>query len=50
VPVFDISATDGEELPSIVNKLAGDDPSGLFEQPAMPSSRAASPPCSFALM
>ena len=32
VPVFDISATDGEELPSIVNKLAGDDPAGLFEQ------------------
>lgn len=36
VRVFDINATDGEELPSIVNKLAGDDPSGLFEQLTAP--------------
>jgi hypothetical protein len=32
VPVFDVSATDGEELPTVCNKLAGDDPSGLFDQ------------------
>jgi len=32
VPVFDVGQTDGEELPSICNRLAGDDPSGLFAQ------------------
>ena len=32
VPVFDVAQTDGEELPSICNRLAGDDPSGLFAQ------------------
>jgi len=32
VPVFDISSTDGEELPSVCNKLAGDDPDGLFDR------------------
>ena len=30
VPVFDIASTDGEELPSVCNRLAGDDPAGLF--------------------
>jgi antirestriction protein ArdC len=30
VPVFDISATDGQELPSVCQQLAGDDPEGLF--------------------
>lgn len=32
VPVFDISSTDGKELPSVCNKLAGDDPNGLFDR------------------
>jgi antirestriction protein ArdC len=32
VPVFDISSTDGEELPTVCNKLAGDDPDGLFDR------------------
>jgi antirestriction protein ArdC len=32
VPVFDISQTDGEELPSVCDRLSGDDPSGLFAQ------------------
>jgi antirestriction protein ArdC len=32
VPVFDISQTDGEELPCICNRLAGDDPADLFAQ------------------
>jgi len=32
VPVFDISQTDGEELPSVCNRLAGDDPAGIFNQ------------------
>ena len=32
VPVFDVVQTDGEELPSICNRLAGDDPAGLFAQ------------------
>ena len=32
VPVFDISQTDGEELPSVCNRLAGDDPDGIFGQ------------------
>jgi len=30
VPVFDIASTDGEDLPTICNKLSGDDPAGLF--------------------
>lgn len=30
VPVFDIAQTDGEELPSICNRLEGDDPDGLY--------------------
>lgn len=32
VPVFDIVQTDGEEMPSVCNRLAGDDPDGLFGQ------------------
>jgi antirestriction protein ArdC len=32
VPVFDVVQTDGEELPSICNRLAGDDPAGIFAQ------------------
>ena len=32
VPVFDISSTEGEELPTVCNKLAGDDPDGLFDR------------------
>ena len=32
VPVFDVAQTDGEELPSICNRLAGDDPAGIFAQ------------------
>ena len=32
VPVFDIAQTDGEELPSICNRLDGDDPKGLYAQ------------------
>ena len=32
VPVFDISQTDGEELPVVTNRLSGDDPNGLFVQ------------------
>jgi antirestriction protein ArdC len=32
VPVFDVSQTDGEELPSVCNRLSGDDPSNLFAQ------------------
>jgi antirestriction protein ArdC len=32
VPVFDISSTDGAELPRVCHKLAGDDPAGLFER------------------
>jgi len=32
VPVFDVAQTDGEELPSICNRLAGDDPAGLYAQ------------------
>jgi len=32
VPVFDIAQTDGEELPSICNRLEGDDPTGLYAQ------------------
>ena len=32
VPVFAISSTDGEELPSVCHKLAGDDPDGLFDR------------------
>jgi hypothetical protein len=32
VPVFDVSSTDGEALPTVCNKLAGDDPNGLFDR------------------
>jgi antirestriction protein ArdC len=32
VPVFDIAQTDGEELPSICNRLEGDDPKGRYAQ------------------
>lgn len=32
VPVFDISQTDGEDLPVVCNRLSGDDPNGLFVQ------------------
>jgi antirestriction protein ArdC len=31
VPVFDIDQTDGEELPSICNRLGGNDQNGLYE-------------------
>ncbi len=30
VPVFDITQTDGEELPTVCNQLTGDDPCGLY--------------------
>jgi antirestriction protein ArdC len=30
VPVFDVAQTDGEKLPSICNRLDGDDPDGLY--------------------
>lgn len=30
VPVFDVAQTDGEELPSICNRLVGDDPQGHY--------------------
>ena len=30
VPVFDVSQTDGEELPSMCHRLEGDDPYGLY--------------------
>jgi len=32
VPVFDVTQTDGEELPSICDRLDGDDPKGLYAQ------------------
>jgi len=32
VPVFDVSQTDGEELPTVCNRLAGQDPAGLYAQ------------------
>jgi antirestriction protein ArdC len=32
VPVFDVSQTDGEEMPSICNRLAGDDPAGIYSE------------------
>ena len=32
VYVFDISQTDGDDLPEITHRLEGDDPDGLFEQ------------------
>ena len=32
VPVFDIAQTDGEDLPSVCNRLEGDDPKGLYAQ------------------
>ncbi len=30
VPVFDVAQTDGEELPTVCNRLDGDDPSGHY--------------------
>ena len=30
VPVFDVAQTDGEELPTVCNRLAGDDPAGHY--------------------
>lgn len=30
VPTFDISATDGQDLPEVCHQLSGDDPDGLF--------------------
>jgi antirestriction protein ArdC len=30
VPVFDITSTDGEDLPAVCHKLSGDDPAGIF--------------------
>ena len=32
VPVFDVAQTDGEELPSICNRLDGEDPAGHYAQ------------------
>ena len=32
VAVFDVAQTDGEELPSICNRIDGDDPAGLYAQ------------------
>jgi N-terminal domain of anti-restriction factor ArdC/IrrE N-terminal-like domain len=32
VPVFDVSQTDGAELPSICDRIEGDDPGGLYDQ------------------
>ena len=32
VPVFDVAQTDGEELPSICNRIDGDDPAGHYAQ------------------
>lgn len=32
VPVFDISQTDGEELPTICNRLTGEGPTGIYGQ------------------
>ena len=32
VPVFDVAQTDGEELPSVCNRLDGDDPAGHYAQ------------------
>jgi hypothetical protein len=32
VPVFDIASTDGEELPTVCQRLPGDDPAGLFSR------------------
>jgi len=32
VPVFDVAQTDGEELPSICNRLDGNDPAGHYAQ------------------
>lgn len=32
VPVFDISSTDGKELPEVCHKLAVEDPDGLFDR------------------
>ena len=41
VPVFDVAQTDGEELPSICNRLVGDDPAGLL-RPASSAWRSPS--------
>lgn len=32
VPVFDISQTDGQEMPTVCSRLSGDDPANLFAQ------------------
>ena len=32
VPVFDLAQTDGDELPTVCNRLDGDDPAGHFAQ------------------
>jgi antirestriction protein ArdC len=32
VPVFDVAQTDGEELPEVCSRLAGDDPTGCYDQ------------------
>ena len=32
VPVFDVQQTEGNDLPSICNRLAGDDPTNCYEQ------------------
>ncbi len=32
VPVFDVAQTDGEELPSICNRIEGEDPAGHYAQ------------------
>jgi len=31
VPVFDVAQTDGDDLPTVCNRLQGDDPDGLFD-------------------
>ena len=32
VPVFDVSQTDGERLPTVCSRLAGDDPAGCYDR------------------
>jgi antirestriction protein ArdC len=32
VPVFDVAQTDGDPLPQVANRLAGEDPCGAFDQ------------------
>ncbi|HUY08012.1 MAG TPA: hypothetical protein VMW80_00965, partial [Candidatus Dormibacteraeota bacterium] len=32
VPVFDIASTDGADLPTVCQKLTGDDPAGLYSR------------------